>query len=483
MERRLVESVEPKPRTRYALAVACAVCGLLIRLPLNHVLEARVPYITFFLATAVSASYGGLGPGIVTSILGALLAVLYIVPLSGRMISRDPGDFLGLMIFLAGSSFISYLAGKRIDAAHHENALRILFQQTFQSIGDAIIAMDIDKRVRLMNPVAEELTGWTEAEAQGQPIGEVFRIFKENSRIPEDLQIDRILKTGQAVALGNFTELENRHGKRIPIDDSGAPIRATNGRIAGAVLIFRDISDRRKNEKQLQAVNEELKQFTYAASHDIREPLRSISIFAQFAKKKLHEGKYDESESHLTRVSESAQALAHLIESLLQFTRIRDGDPQTESTAGIDANGALVEAKRNLEVAIAETGASIDHEPLPSVRCNFVHLCQVFQNLVGNAIKYRRSGVPVTIAISSKREGNHHIFAVKDNGIGIPPEHLNAIFEPFKRFHGGEQGGAGIGLAVCKRIVERYDGRIWAVPNDGPGTTFFFSLPAGDRQA
>src|SRR4051794_4301247 len=169
MEDTLMKSSSRTPLAAYGFAVLAAAVGLLIRLPLAPVLQDKVPYITFFLTTAASASFGGFGPGLVTTILGAILADLYVVEPRGSFIFSNIGDLLGLGIFIVIGTFISYLAGRLKDSGMHENALRLLFQQTLHSIGDAVISTDGEKRIRLMNDVAEQLTGWTLAEAKGKP--------------------------------------------------------------------------------------------------------------------------------------------------------------------------------------------------------------------------------------------------------------------------------------------------------------------------
>ena len=477
MELRLVAS-EGLGRGRvYAAGVLCAIGGTLLRIPFASILKDKVPYITFFLATAVSATYGGLASGLVTTGLGALLAALYVVRWPGSPTLGNSGDYLGLVIFLAVSSFISYLAEKRLDATRRENALRVLFQQTVLSIGDAVITTDDRKRIRLMNPVAEALTGWSQAEAMGRPVEEVFRIENEHSKAPAEVPIDRILKTGEVVGLANHTELVTRSGTRIPIDDSGAPIRTQNGQVVGAVLVFRDISQKRQSEAKVEALNEELRQFTYAATHDISEPLRTISILLQLIDRDLA-GKTDsDTAGHLFHAQEATQRLTHLLDSLLQLAVMRDTHDNTVEAGPVDAESALQEALRNLEAAFQDSGGAITHSLLPKVQVNFVHLCQLLQNLIGNALKYRRPGVPPEIHINATAEGTYWTFSVRDNGTGIAPENYAGIFVPFKRFHSYEVRGAGIGLAICKRIVERYGGRIWVAANDGPGATFFFSLP------
>ncbi|MGC4087265.1 MAG: ATP-binding protein [Polyangiaceae bacterium] len=278
-------------------------------------------------------------------------------------------------------------------------------------------------------------------------------------------------------------ELLTKAGVRVPIDDSGAPIRSLRGQVVGAVLVFRDISERRRSEKDMDQVNDEVKQFTYAATHDIREPLRAITVFAQLLEQRMAGSLDSENAGHLARIRESGVRLSHLVDSLLQFAKVRDaGDPFVPSDS-VNTEVALAEALRNLELPLQEAHSSVTHDALPAVRSNFVHLSQILQNLIGNAVKYRRPGVAPAIHIFATSRDGWCVFSVRDNGIGIAPENVAEIFLPFRRFHGPDIRGAGIGLALCKRIVERYGGRIWAEANEGPGTTFYFSLPAATSTA
>jgi PAS domain S-box-containing protein len=192
------------------------------------------------------AGYGGLKPGLLTTAIGVVLATYFFVAPRGSIIPTDFGDFLGLILFVTISSFISIVCGRLIEARKHESALRTLFQQTLVSIGDGLISVDTGQCVRLMNPVAEQLTGWTQSEAHGRHISEVFQIVKENTDEPAVIPVEGIMKQGIVVGLANHTELITKSGERIPIDDSGAPVRSPSGEVAGAVLVFRDVRDRRK---------------------------------------------------------------------------------------------------------------------------------------------------------------------------------------------------------------------------------------------
>jgi PAS domain S-box-containing protein len=476
MEDTLVKRSGRRPAVTYGVAVVVPLLALLVRIPFSAVLTDKVPYITFFLATAISASFGGVGPGLVTTAIGGVLGTYFIVPSRGE----DAGDLLGLVLFLSFSSFISYMAGRLLDSRKHQNALRVLFQQTLLSMGDALISVDAEQRVRLLNPIAEKLTGWTQSEARGKPASEVFRIVREGTDEPSEIPFERILKTGMVLGLANHTEIITKTGERIPIDDSGAPIRDEAGEVAGAVLVFRDVTERRDNEAALLRLNEDLKQFTFAATHDIREPLRMITVYTQMLARKLEGTLDDDARALMTNVENGALRIAHLVDSLLDFTRLRVEQIQA---VRVETGAALKEALENLAVQVRESNAEITVGNMPTVLAEFTHVCQVFQNLVGNAIKYRTPGVPLKVDISSRRDGERWILAVRDNGIGIASEHQQQVFVPFKRLHGPEIAGAGIGLATCKRIVERYSGQIWVESKPGEGSTFYFSLPSAEAAA
>src|SRR5947209_7614361 len=226
----------------------------------------------------------------------------------------------------------------------------------------------------------------------------------------------------------------------------------------GLAISFRDITERKRSEATLLRLNEDLKQFTYAATHDIREPLRMITIYVNMLQRKLGDRLDSQDQSYVAQVVNGAQRISRLIEGLLQFSRIGEIDGTRPSP--VDAGVALEEALNDLQIAIGESDAKVTHDPLPKVMVGSAHLSQLFQNLIANALKYHRPGVPPKIHISARRDGTQWVIAVQDNGMGIAPQHQAQIFVPFKRLHGSEIAGAGIGLATCKRIVERYSGHI-----------------------
>jgi PAS domain S-box-containing protein len=352
---------------------------------------------------------------------------------------------------------------------------------TLSSIGDAVISTDNVGRVAYLNPVAERLTGWRNSDAVGKPLEEVFKIINEDSRQTVENPATKVLREGSVVGLANHTLLITKDGKERSIDDSGAPIRVNSGEITGVVLVFRDVTERRAEERQFQAqaqqlrrTNEELNQFAYAVTHDLREPLRNIINFSELLLRE-YKGRLDsEAQTYTKYIVEGVQRMETLLNDLLAYSQA--GARPEASVARVDTNDALKKALDNLKVAIAESGAIITSDYLPAVSGHDGQLVQVFQNLVSNAIKYR-SGEPPRVQIRAQRNEHEWIFTVRDNGIGIPPEYERTIFGLFKRLHGREIPGTGIGLAICSKIIERHGGRIWVRSQPTEGSEFFFSLP------
>ncbi len=227
---------------------------------------------------------------------------------------------------------------------------------------------------------------------------------------------------------------------------------------------------------ELRRANEDLEQFAYSASHDLREPLRGVKIFSELLEQRLKGTLGEQEMAYLEYLRNGAGRLEALVNDLLAYTQVDQADHAGEREP---AGQALEAALANLGNAIEESGASIEPGQLPAVQVHTAHLQLVFQNLIGNAIKYRRAGVPPRVDVSARRHNDQWVFAVRDNGIGIEPEYRAAIFGLFKRLHNQDRyGGTGIGLAICKRIVERHYGRIWVESEVGKGSTFFFTLPA-----
>jgi light-regulated signal transduction histidine kinase (bacteriophytochrome) len=227
--------------------------------------------------------------------------------------------------------------------------------------------------------------------------------------------------------------------------------------------------------------NDALRQFAWAASHDLQEPTRMVVAYSQWLRRTALEKLDNKEREMLTFVEENGRRLQSLLEALREYIYISEsGD---EPWAEVDCNAVVQAALDNLEGAISETQADIQCDPLPNIRSIEILLLQLFQNLIGNAIKYRAAGRTPDIAITSSRgDDGSYLFAVRDNGIGIEPKHREYVFSVFKRLHGRNYAGTGIGLAICKAAVERLGGRIWVESVPGQGSTFHFALPQDNIQ-
>jgi light-regulated signal transduction histidine kinase (bacteriophytochrome) len=250
------------------------------------------------------------------------------------------------------------------------------------------------------------------------------------------------------------------------------------------ILAFvQDITERKKAEaeakkqaEELQRSNADLEQFAYVASHDLREPLRTVSNYVSLLERRYAAKLDDDAREFIAYARDGAKRMNNLILSLLEYSRIgRSGQP----SAKLQLNEVVEQACASLQKSIDETGAIIEVSELPQVTGCAEELQRMFENLIGNAIKYRKPDSQLGIKISAERDGSYWAVKVADNGIGIDPEYFKRIFEIFKRLHREtEYEGTGIGLASCKKIVEQHGGRIWVESQPDNGSVFIFTLPA-----
>jgi signal transduction histidine kinase len=256
--------------------------------------------------------------------------------------------------------------------------------------------------------------------------------------------------------------LEEERARRLRDQVARAQAEAANAALSQA-------------NEALRRSNEDLNQFAYAASHDLQEPLRMMAIYSQLLQKR-YQGRLDgEADQFITFIVQGAQHMEVLLKGLLEYSRAASMSEQP--CVPTDCNAALQKALFNLEATIKQSGACVTADPLPMVRAHDTSLLQLLQNLVGNALKYRGKEAP-QVHISAERRGAEWVFSVRDNGIGIDPQYARQIFGIFKRLHGREYPGTGIGLAICQKIVERYGGHIWVESERGKGATFYFTVPA-----
>ncbi|MGB9006431.1 MAG: ATP-binding protein, partial [Candidatus Aminicenantales bacterium] len=257
-------------------------------------------------------------------------------------------------------------------------------------------------------------------------------------------------------------------------------LKDERGNVTGALSSARDITERQLAEEDLKRAladlersNKELEQFASVASHDLQEPLRMVASYTQLLAQRYENRLDDKAKKYIDYAVDGAVRMQRLINDLLTYSRIGTRGNPLEPT---DAHSALGEAIKNLAATIEENRAIITNDELPTVRADASQLVQVFQNLIANAIKFRGKDIP-RVHVSAQDHGREWVFSVRDNGIGIDPQYADRIFQIFQRLHTRQEyPGTGIGLAVCKRILERHGGRIWFESEPGKGSTFFFAI-------
>jgi len=256
------------------------------------------------------------------------------------------------------------------------------------------------------------------------------------------------------------------------------PVRNTEGRIVKWFGTCTDIEDQKRLEESLRRANQALEQFAYAASHDLQEPLRNVAIFAELLRQRYSASLNPEATGFLDTIVAGSRRMGSLMAALLEY--MQSTHLGAEPVRRIDVEGTYARVLQNLERVVQESQAEITRGTLPSLLMEEVHIEQLLQNLIGNALKYRRDGVPPRVNVTAWRDGANWHFAVQDNGIGIEPEYHAKIFGVFKRLHarGEKYSGTGMGLAICQKIVESYQGRIWVESKPGQGATFHFTIPA-----
>jgi len=336
----------------------------------------------------------------------------------------------------------------------------------------------------LLNVQAEKQFGYRRDELVGQKVKNIIP-----KGFAERLIADGTRSAAEALAqqIGTGIELiaRRKDGSEFPIEIMLSPLESAEGTLVTAAI--RDITTRKAAEanllnkmEELNRSNEELGQFAYIASHDLQEPLRMVASYTQLLSRR-YKGKLDpDADEFIAFAVDGASRMQGLIQDLLAYSRV---GTKGKDLLDISSEDALRQALINLRGAIEEKGALVTHDPLPSVLADEMQLVQLFQNLVGNAIKYQRSGIPRVHISAAKNGGKKWTFSVKDNGLGIDSQYFEKIFGMFQRLHKREEfAGTGIGLAICKKIVERHGGSISVESEPGHGSTFRFALAESESK-
>jgi PAS domain S-box-containing protein len=369
---------------------------------------------------------------------------------------------------------------KRVEDALRDSEER--FRLMASGVKDyANVMVDPEGFIVSWNEGGERLKGYRAEEIIGEHFSRFYAAEDIRKGLPA-MELKLAKETGRFEGEGWRVR---KDGSRFLASILITALRDEKGLLRGFGKITRDITERRRAEEHLAKTMEELKrsndelgQFAYVASHDLQEPLRMVASYTQLLAQR-YKGRLDpDADEFIAFAVDGCNRMQGLIQDLLSYSR---AGANAEPLREISCEEALEKALKNLHATIQDSGATMTHDSLPNIMMDETQLVQIFQNLIGNAIKYR-AAEPPQIHVSATRNGsNEWVFSVRDNGMGMEPQYFERIFILFQRLHGQKEfAGTGIGLAMCKKIVDRRGGRIWVESQLTKGSTFYFALPAGD---
>ena len=474
---------------RYGLPLAAFALVLLLAYALDRLLSIRIDLTSLtILVMIASAWYGGLGPGLLVA-LTLELTIDYFSGASPYSLKFAAVVFNRMLLFVS----LVLFASSRRTAERRLRQQRESLRVTLSSIGDAVIATDMSGAVTFINPTAEALTGWTMARSQDRPLDEVFHIINEETRQPVESPFTAVKQKGIVVGLANHTTLITKDGREIPIEDSGAPIKDPDGKPIGVIIVFHDVSERRRAEQEreqllkreqaarneAEAANRLKDEFLATVSHELRTPLNAILGWATM----LNRGTVEEETARngMMVIERNARAQAGIIDEILDVSRIITGKLRIKQQpielasiiqAALDSLRPAVTAKSiKLTVSLDPNKGLVIGDP--------DRLQQVIWNLVANAIKFTPEGGRVEVRL--ERLDSHVRLSVSDSGIGIDKQFLPYVFERFRQADSSmtrTYNGLGLGLAIVRHLVEMHGGKVWAdSAGEGQGAVFTVQLP------
>ena len=478
-------------------------------------------------------------PVFLVLLIGLLLAVSVILPMQGAAPEYLTWwHWMGVVLIylaLGALAYSLYLTISAMDRAQQHTSADNLalylaneyLNTVLRNIGDAVISVDVDGTITLINDAAAQLTGWSRDHALGRPVDKVFSLIDEKTRKRTASGLDQVLATGKSAAFDSEnTRLVARDGVEKPVSHNAAPLLDSEGWIVGAVIVFRDMTSFRNAQKQqlmlieklketndqitseisrreqarraalslmqdaqqsqaaLREINERLREsnaaleeYARVASHDLQEPMRKIESFVQILLEDYQSQMDEKARHYLDVMVNAARRMRRLIKDVLALSRAGASDAPFEE---IDLNQVLATVKDNLSQRMIEKNADVVCDKLPVIGGERTQMVQLFQNLVGNGIKFNDSKKP-RVQVYTEEKDSHWTVYVKDNGIGMNPTETPLLFAPFKRLHPqGKYEGTGIGLAVCRKIINRHGGAIGVDSKPGKGSCFWLTFPKGN---
>jgi len=337
--------------------------------------------------------------------------------------------------------------------------------------------LDPDGIITSWNAGVEQLLGYSEVEWIGQQASIIFTPAEKAVEVCEsEMQLAR-----QSGCATDIRWHRHKNGTDFFANGFMNALYDEQGRLIGYAKIMSDETTRKQLQDALTESNTALEQFAYAASHDLQEPLRTMRSYAQLLTSE-YKGRLDaEADQFLGFIVTAAARMGLLINDLLAYARLTT---EVERPVSVALDEDLEAALTHLDGVIKESGATVTHDPMPTLPVDRGQMVRLFQNLIGNAVKYCKADERAKVHLSAIQTGTEWVISIRDNGIGFDPKDASSIFEPFHRLHTArEYPGTGVGLAICRRIVQAQGGRIWAESSPGEGTTFFFTLPVESRVA
>jgi PAS domain S-box-containing protein len=349
------------------------------------------------------------------------------------------------------------------------------YRRLFETAQDGILILDAETgRITDVNPFLIQMLGYSHEELLGKRLWEIglFKDLVSSRNAYSELQKKGYIRYEDL-------PLETKDGHSIDVEFVSNVYLVNGNRVIQCNI--RDITKRKQAEEQSKILMEELarsnadlQQFAYVASHDLQEPLRTIVSFVQLLEKRYKDKLDEKANKFIDYIVSGVKIMELLIKDLLAYSQV---ETKRQNFGPVNCSVVLEEAIYNLRAAIKESKLKLTYDLLPTVIADASQLSRLFQNLIGNAIKFR-DNKPLRIHISAEQKGDESVFSIKDNGIGIEPKFFERIFLVFQRLHTrNEYQGTGMGLAICKKIVERHGGRIWVESETGEGSTFYFTIP------
>jgi len=381
-------------------------------------------------------------------------------------IRNGVGEVIGFLLMVEDISE-RLLAQARLAASEARN------RAVIEALSDGLVIVNREGVVEQWNESTAQLVGCVLSDLQGAYLPGLLFTGEARQRFAEWIEAE--LGQPGGGALGRLAEFTARRqdGQEVPVEVSLSP--CVIGEQWHGVLVLRDISLRRKYIMELERSNQELEQFAYVASHDLQEPLRVVTGFVQLLEQRHGSMLDDNSREYMAFIVEAAARMKNLISDLLTYSRLTT---RAKPLGAVALEEVLTRVMGNLALLIAESGAEITWDALPRVHADQGQMVQLFQNLLTNALRYRRPAEPPRVHVAARQLDREWVLSVADRGIGIEPRYFERIFKIFQRLHSSDEyPGTGIGLAICKKIVERHHGRIWVESPPGQGTTFYFTLP------